>query len=166
MCEESYRQVCYACRQMAWALNFWWILKVSGLDKVKEKEKNGVQYFCRWGSRSLAHPVPRTSLKAVTHYLIMNHPLMIQKLYFWTFKDGLFWIQDDQFGQHVIEIFPELTLMLVRAKRNLNTENLLLPFYLWPLWQKKNIICCKKYRLRLSLCLTSSYIATIFWVRE
>ncbi len=42
----------------ACALNFWWILNVSGSDKLKEKEKkNSVWYYCLWTSRSLTHTV-------------------------------------------------------------------------------------------------------------
>ncbi len=40
---------------MAWALNFWWIINLNGLDKAKEDKKLAVWLLCLWGSRFLAH---------------------------------------------------------------------------------------------------------------
>ncbi len=34
-----------ARRQMAWALNFWWILNLNDSDKAKEKEKMRFDFF-------------------------------------------------------------------------------------------------------------------------
>jgi hypothetical protein len=50
------------CVTHAWALNFWWIIKVSGSDKAKEKEKIAVWYHWLWTSRSLTHTVEHCGL--------------------------------------------------------------------------------------------------------
>ncbi len=45
------REVSYLPRQMTWALNFWWIVNLIGLDKAKEEKKIVVQFLCLWRPR-------------------------------------------------------------------------------------------------------------------
>ncbi len=89
----------------AWALNFWWITIINGLDKAKKREKKLVVWFlCLWRPRFQAHTVSTSSFHFIFLFkkiffpllctLSLSHPLHTRlkctRLIFGLFQDHIF----------------------------------------------------------------------------